>query len=312
MDHLLAIRVFARVVEAGTFTKAAQSLQMPKATVTKLIQSLEAHLRVKLLQRTTRRVTVTLEGSEYYDRTQKLLFDLDDIEAGITKAHARPSGRLRIDAPASLARLLLIPALPDFLARYPDVRIELGVSDRPVDIVRENVDCVLRACPLLESSWVARRVAELEHVTCASPAYLKRYGTPEHPSDLARRHLIAGYFSANTGRLLPLQFTRGDERIELRGRFGVAVNDSNSHVEVALAGLGVIQTVEFMVAEAIAEKRLVRILPDWKCETQSIYAIYPSRRHVGEKVKVFVDWVAQLFAKNRTTRPRRIVHQQKQ
>ena len=190
MDQIAAIRVFARVVEAGTFTRAADLLQMPKPSVTKQVQQLESHLHVKLLQRTTRRVTVTPEGAAYYERISRVLAEIDDIEADVTSAQTRPRGRLRVDIGSSLANRILIPRLPAFNARYPDILLELGVGDRPVHLIGEGVDCVLRGGVLSDPSLVARRVAQMPYMTCATPDYLKRHGVPATPADLVgqRKH----------------------------------------------------------------------------------------------------------------------------
>src|SRR5438105_4265317 len=199
LNVVLAMQVFTRVVEAGTFTKAADSLKMPKATVTKLVQGLENHLQVRLLNRTTRRVTVTPDGSAYYERAVRLLGDLQDIESSISNAQASPKGRLRIDVGGSLASLFLIPRLPDFIERYPEVQVDLGVSDRPVDLIGENIDCVIRGGPLTEQSLVARHVGDLPWVTCATPAYLARHRTPTHRSDFESPHFVVTPPSALPG-----------------------------------------------------------------------------------------------------------------
>ena len=204
MDQIQSMRVFARVVEAGTFTKAAESLAMPKGTVTKLVQHLEGRLKVRLLNRTTRRVTVTPDGAAYYERTARLLNDLDDIEASMSNAQATPSGRLRVDVGTSVARLVIIPALPEFYRRFPDIQLDLGVSDRPVDLISDNVDCVIRGGDLIEQSLVARRIGNLALITVATPEYLKQYGTPAHPDELdGPKHRTINYFSARTGRPFP-------------------------------------------------------------------------------------------------------------
>src|SRR6476660_2873901 len=182
MDQIQGMRIFVRVVEAGTFTRASDSLGLPKGTATKQIQALEARVHVKLLNRTPRPVPLTPDGAAYYERTARLLNDFDDIEASMTNAQSNPTGRLRIDVGASVAQLIVIPALPGFYERYPDIRLDLGVGDRPVDLISDNVDCVIRGGDLVEQSLVARRIANLEMVTVASPAYLKRHGTPRHPN----------------------------------------------------------------------------------------------------------------------------------
>ena len=298
MDQIQTMRVFARVVEAGTFTKAASSLELPKGTVTKLVQHLEGRLKVKLLNRTTRRVTVTPDGAAYYERTTRLLNDLDDIEASMTNAQANPSGRLRVDVGASVARLIVIPALPGFYARYPDIQLDLGVSDRPVDLISDNVDCVIRGGDLIEQSLVARRIASISLVTVASPAYLKRHGVPQHPSELERGHTTVGFFSARTGRFHPEIFTKGEETVELVGAYKLSVNDSNAHTDALLAGLGVSQGALFAVAPYLASGELVQVLPDWSRPRIPVHVVYPPNRHLSAKTRAFVDWAAELFGKH--------------
>ena len=199
MDQIQAMRIFTRVVEAGTFTRAADSLSLPKATVTKHVQALEERLRVKLLNRTTRRVTVTADGAAYYERTVRLLSDLDDIEASMTNARANPMGRLRVDVGTSVAQLLIIPHLADFQTRFPDIQLDLGVSDRTVDLIGDNVDCVIRGGELSDQSLVARRIGNLEFITVASPDYLARKGTPQHPLELEEKHTSLLYFRPSPG-----------------------------------------------------------------------------------------------------------------
>ena len=297
MDQIQSMRVFARVVEAGTFTKAAASLDLPKGTVTKLVQHLEGRLKVKLLNRTTRRVTVTPDGAAYYERTARLLNDLDDIEASMTNAQANPSGRLRIDVGASVARLIVIPALPSFYERYPDIQLDLGVGDRPVNLISDNVDCVIRGGDLLDQSLVARRIANLSLVTVASPEYLKRHGEPAHPNELEDGHIMVNFFSAITGRSYPDIFVKDGETIELVGRHKVSVNDSNAHMAAVLAGLGVSQTAMFQAAPYLASGELVKLLPDWSRPPLPIHVVYPPNRHLSAKVRAFVDWAADLFAR---------------
>jgi len=305
MDQFLALRVFARVVEAGTFTKAADSLDMPKPTVTKLIQSLETHLRVKLLNRTTRRVTVTADGAAYYERTARLLTELEEIDASLSNAQASPKGRIRVDVPASVARQIIVPALPAFHARYPDIQLDLGVGDRLVNLIADNVDCVVRGGNLMDESLVARRIAQIEFVTCATAGYLAAYGVPTHPSELdGPHHRVVGYFSAGNGRLSPFEFNRGDEHIEVPGRYVVAVNDSNAYLAAGLQGLGIIQTAAFMIEELLASGTMVPVLEDWTTPGLPVYVVYPPNRHLSAKIRVFVDWVAELFAPYNTAPPR--------
>lgn len=299
MDKFAAMQTFVRVVEAGTFTKAADLLGLPKATVTRLVQTLESHLQTKLLNRTTRRVTVTADGAAYFDRALRLLSEMDELESSMSHAKASPRGRLRIDVGAAVGQLLLIPALPDFHARYPDIQIDLGVSDRPVDLIGENVDCVLRGGEITDQSLVARRIGEFHTILCASPAYLKRYGAPKHPTELEDGdHRIVRYLSHRTGRPYPLQFRQGERQFEINGRYTVAVNDSTANLTAGLAGLGLVRTATFMAQPHIASGALVPVLLDWCNESIPLYVVYPPNRHLSAKLRVFVDWVAELFARS--------------
>jgi LysR family transcriptional regulator for bpeEF and oprC len=297
-NQMLAMRVFVRVVEAGNFTRAADSLRMPKPTVTKLVQGLENHLRIKLLNRTTRRVTVTQDGSAYYERVVRLLGDLDDIESSVTHAKEKPRGRLRIDSGAAVTSYILLPALPEFLAKYPDIAVECGVSDRPADLIGDNVDCVIRGGPLLEPSLVARHIGDMRWMTCATPAYLEKHGRPTHPTDLETGHVLAGYFFPRSGRMRPLVFERDGKRIEVPPNPRVAVNDSGAHFSSLRAGLGLGQIISFIVSAAGAQKELVSVLQDWQPPPLPVHVLYPANRHLSTKVRVFVDWVAGVFERN--------------
>ena len=295
MDQIAAMRGFARLVEVGTFTRAAQLLGMPKPTLSKLVQGLEAHLRTKLLNRTTRRVTVTADGAAYYERVARILADIDELDGSMTLSQASPKGRLRIDVGTSIAMLILIPALPQFHARYPDIQIDLGVTDRPVDLVAENVDCVVRGGDIADQSLIARRIGDFSLVTCATPAYLARHGEPRHPAELMRNHSIVGYFGAASARAFPMEFRRGEEIEEIDGRYIVAVNDGNAYLAAGLAGLGILRLPHFMVAEHLASGALRPVLRDWSSEAVPLHVVYPPNRHLSTKLRIFVDWVAELI-----------------
>jgi len=251
---------------------------------------------VKLLNRTTRRVTVTSDGAAYYERTARLLTELEEIDASVSNAQASPKGRIRVDVPASVAREIIIPSLHAFHARFPDIVIDLGVGDRLVNLIADNVDCVVRAGTLEDESLVARRIAEIEFVTCVTPGYVARYGMPTHPSDLDEQHRVVGYFSAGTGRMSPLEFSRNGEHIELPGRYIVSVNDSNAYLAAGLAGLGLVQMPTFMAAAHLASGELVPVLEEWSTPGLPVYVVYPPNRHLSAKVRVFVDWMAELFS----------------
>ncbi len=295
MDQIQAMRIFTRVVEAGTFTRAADSLSLPKATVTKHVQALEERLRVKLLNRTTRRVTVTADGAAYYERTVRLLADLDDIEASMTNARANPLGRLRVDVGTAVAQLLIIPHLPEFQARYPDIQLDLGVSDRPVDLLGDNVDCVIRGGALSDQSLVARRIGNLEFITVASPDYLARKGTPAHPLEVEEKHTSLLYFSPQSGRHYPLEFRKGAESIDIHGPYQVSVNEANAYVSAAMQGLGIAQITSFQAQRHLQSGALVQLLPEWTQPLLPVYVVYPPNRHLSAKVRAFVDWAAELF-----------------
>lgn len=308
MDQVLALRVFVRIAESGSFSKAADSMNMPRPTVTKLVQDLERHLGTKLLQRTTRRVSVTPEGTAYYERANRLLGDLAEMDDLASRARAQPTGRIRIDIGSVLANMILIPALPAFRARYPELYIDLGVSDRPIDLVGEGVDCVVRGGPLADTSLVARRIADLDWVTCASPLYLRARGVPKHPSELVARepepkdkarvpgHAIVGYFSSLTGRAFPLEFHQGNEQLQVQGQAVVAVNESTAHLSALLSGAGVGQAFKFMVAPHVATGGLRTILDDWTRPRHPLHVVYPSHRHLSAKLRLCVDWLAEVFA----------------
>jgi DNA-binding transcriptional LysR family regulator len=297
MDHLQAIRIFVRVVETGGFGRAALSLNIPNATASKWVQSLEAHLGIKLLERNTRRVSVTTDGAAYYERTRQLLSELDDIEATLGRGQASPRGVLRVDSGGSTASGILIPALPAFLERYPEIQVQLSVTDRTVDLVAENIDCAIRSTAA-DPNLVTHEIGTLAWTTCASPAYLEKHGTPKHPQDIVDKDMpVVGYFSASTGVTQPLMFRRGEETITLgRIRNDILVSESNSHLATALAGLGIVHTLDFMVRPFIEQKRLVPILARWRPEPIQVYIAYPPSRRYSTKVRVFADWAARLFA----------------
>jgi DNA-binding transcriptional LysR family regulator len=291
------MQAFARVVEAGSFTKAAETLHMSKTTVTQLVQQLEARLRVKLLNRTTRKVNVTADGAVYYQRVIRLLADLDDAETSLPGAAASPSGRLRVDVPSPLARLILVPALPEFHARYPDIQIDMGVSDRIVDIIDENVDCVVRGGELMDLSLMARKVADLQLGVFAAPQYLARAGIPAHPRDLEdSHHRVVGFLWARTGKPVPYALHNATENLQIKGRHVLAVDDGNAYLAAGLAGMGVLWLPKYMSAAHQARGELVPLFEDWKLAPMPLYIAYSPNRHVSLKLRVFIDWVVELMA----------------
>ncbi|OZI17278.1 LysR family transcriptional regulator [Bordetella genomosp. 7] len=298
MDRIDAMQAFVRVVETGSFTKAAQTLHMSKTTVTQLIQQLEARLRVRLLNRTTRKVNVTADGAAYYERVVRLLADMDDAETSLSGASAQPRGLLRIDVPSPLARMLLIPALPQFYARYPDIQLHMGVSDRVVDLIDENVDCVLRGGEITDQSLVARHVGDLELGVYAAPAYLKLAGRPAHPRDLQDgHHRIVGFLWLRTRKALPYAMHRDGESLSVHGRYALAVDDGNAYLAAGLAGMGILWLPHYMAADHAARGELVRIFEDWQLDPMPMYLAYAPNRHVSAKLRVFMDWVIDLMTR---------------
>jgi len=297
MNKFQAMEVFVHVVDCGSFTRAAEMLQLPKATVSTLVQSLETSLASKLLHRTTRHVSVTSDGAAYYERCIRILSDVRDAEESLSRHRFSPSGRLRVDTPTGLASEILIPALPEFFERYPDITLELGSTDRPVDLVEEGVDCAVRGGELVDTSLIARRLGVINFVTCAAPSYVARYGMPTHPSDL-ERHRCINYFSAKSGKISGWEFNRDGERIEVSLPGALALNDSNSYVKAGLAGLGVISMADYLLNEHLATGAMVRLLPEWRSDPLPVHVVYPQNRHLSAKVRVFVEWVAELFANN--------------
>ncbi|MFJ2365993.1 LysR family transcriptional regulator [Pseudomonas sp. NPDC087697] len=295
MDRFNAMRVFTRIVELEGFARAADSLQMPRASVTILIKQLEAHLGVQLLQRTTRHVSPTADGAAYYQRCVRLLADLDEAEAAFSSSRQNPRGLLRIDMPAGIGRLLVIPALPEFTRRYPLIELEIGLNDRPVDLIREGVDCVLRGGSFLDESLVARPLAMLDQVTCASPEYLQRQGTPRCLEDLAG-HQMVEYFSSTTGKRFGLEFEiDGHVRlVDLPKQ--VAVNSADGYLASCEAGYGLVQTPYYHVARQLREGSLCEVLEHLPPPGLPLTALYPPHRQLSLRVRVFVDWLVQLCA----------------
>jgi LysR family transcriptional regulator for bpeEF and oprC len=295
MDRFQAMQVFTRVVDANSFTRAADSLGLPRATVTTAVQNLESLLQVRLLNRTTRRISLTPDGAAYYERCVRILADVEETEASFREVSRGPQGRLRIDVPAPVGRLFLIPHLCEFHARYPDIDLVIGMGDRPVDLVRESVDCVIRVGELQDSTLIARRIGIMESVTCAAPGYLERYGEPRSLDDL-QDHRAVHYFSSRTGRVIELDFVVGDQVVEVKVPGKVSVNDADAYVACGLQGFGIIQPPRFMVHAYLQSAALREVLPQWQPSPMPISVVYLQNRHLSPKVRAFVDWVAELFS----------------
>ena len=302
MDRFDAMRAFVRIVERRSFTLAARDIGLPRSTITQTLKQLEARLGVRLLQRTTRSVSPTLDGEAYYRRCMAIIDDVEDAEGAF--GAAKPRGMLRIDVQGTVARHFLMPGLPDFFARYPDIEITMSEGDRYVDVVREGVDCVLRFGALPDSDMVARRIGLLQRMTCAAPEYVARFGMPADIAALSG-HRMVGLRRLSTGVLEPLQFAVGEgtERIFLPAP--MSVTGPESYIVSARLGLGLVQMPNFHAMDDLARGTLVRVLPDFPPPSVPVSLLYPPNRQLSPRVRLFMDWAAREFeARNALVRPR--------
>ncbi|GAB2563421.1 LysR family transcriptional regulator [Dyella jejuensis] len=297
MDRLDAMRLFTRIVELGSFTAAADDLDLPRATVTHTIKRLEARLGTQLLQRTTRRVHTSREGELYYGHCVRLLADMDAVETDFRETAVLPRGRLRVDLPAQMARLWLIPALPTFFARYPQLELDIGTGDRFVDLLREGVDCVLRVGQLPDSGLTSRRVGTLEQASVASAAYVRRQGMPQSLADLQNGHYAVNWASPTTHRSEPLEFMLGRKRREVTLPGRVTVSGVEAYMGCCEAGLGIAQFPRYRVADGLASGQLREILPSMPPPSLPVSVLYPTHRQMPARLRVFVDWLVELMAR---------------
>ncbi|PSH66714.1 LysR family transcriptional regulator [Phyllobacterium brassicacearum] len=293
MDRFQEMQIFARIVERRSFSRAADDLNMPRATVTNAMKRMEERLGARLLDRTTRLVNPTLDGQAYYSRCLRLLADMEEAEGSFR--NSAPKGLLRVNLQGTLARHFVIPALPAFLGRYPDIELSIGDGDRLVDLVREGIDCVLRAGDLEDSSMVGRRIARMQQVTCASPDYLARHGEPRHWTDFAG-HMAVNYVSSATGRPYPLEFSTGEglKLVTLPGL--VSVTGADIYTASAIAGLGFIQVPRYRVADELAEGKLCVVLSEYAPSPMSVSVLYPQNRQLSSRVRAFADWLTKIFS----------------
>lgn len=291
MDRLAGMRVFCAVVEAESFTGAAERLEMARSMVTKHVGALEEHLGVRLLNRTTRRISRTEAGHAYYERCRDLLSELDELDASVHELVERPRGLLKVNAPVSFGIRHLGPAVASFMALHPELRVDLHVNDRVVDLVEEGFDMAIRIGRLTDSSLVARPLATTRLLLCASPAYLRRHGRPRSPADLAA-HRCLSYSYASTRDDWRMA---GPEGSTVSVRVGWALRANNGDVlrEAALQDQGIIRQPHFLVGAELKARRLVEVLPEWDCGTLTVNAVYPHRRHLSAKVRGFVEHLAE-------------------
>ena len=292
MDRLDRMQLFTRIVERGSFTAAAADFGLSRSSTTEAIKRLEADLGVRLLNRTTRHLTTTLEGQAFYVRCTSILADIEEAEASFRDA--QPHGLLRVDAHPLLTRTFLLPKLSEFLARYPKLDLQLGQGDRLVDLVREGVDCVIRAGQIADSTLIVRRLASITEITCASPTYLERHGRPDTIDDL-EGHFAVGFISSRTGTVLPLEFVvDGDiRRVTLAAR--VTVNNSDTMADLARYGFGLIQAPRYRLQHDLDTGALVEVLPRFRPPPIALSVLYPQNRQTSLRLRLFLDWITDLF-----------------
>lgn len=293
MDRIERLRLFIRIVERGSFTAAATDIGMPRSTATEAMKQLEADLGARLLDRTTRHVAPTIDGAAYYRRCLAILGELDEADSAVRGG--TPQGLLRVDAHSLLTRTILLPRLPAFLERYPLIDLHLGQGDRLVDLLREGVDCVIRAGDQQDSAMIQRRLCTITEVTVASPAYLARHGIPASPEALDG-HTMVGFVSSLTGDVLPLEFMVAGRRREIRLPSRVTVNNSDTMADLARLGFGLIQAPRYRFADDLASGRLVEVLADTPPSPTPLSALYPQNRHLAPRVRAFIDWAVEVFA----------------
>ncbi|WP_144170938.1 LysR family transcriptional regulator [Pseudomonas sp. Kh13] len=294
MNKLELLRTFVRVSEVSSFTLAAESLGLPRSTVSEQVRALERLLGTQLFNRTTRRVQATQDGALLYERSKDLLSGMDEIETLFRADDAELAGRLRVDLPTMMARRVIIPALPQFLQRFPRLEIELSCTDRQVDLLREGFDCVMRIGALHDLDVVARRVGQLSMRNCASPAYLARYGVPRTLQDLAEHHLVH-YVRTLGARSAGFEYLQGGE-LHFQAMAGVVtVNNAEAYSAACLAGLGLIQVPAVGVAEHLQRGELVSLLERWQAPAMPVSLLYARQRHVPRRVQAFMQWLGEVL-----------------
>ncbi|MEQ5836309.1 LysR family transcriptional regulator [Marinobacter sp. NFXS9] len=294
MDRFDAMALFTRIVESRSFTRAANALDIPRATATLAIQQLESRLGVRLLERTTRQVRPTAEGQAFYERCLGLLADLEEAEAELRPVASNPRGVLRVELHGTHASHIVLPRIDEFRSRYPRLDLILTSGDRRVDLVGEGVDCAVRGGVPGDSTLVARRLAVLSQVICASPDYLARMGTPRTPEDLSAHqsvHFVSGYSAPDAA----LDLVIDGQTVSFNTGGWLAVNDAENYVVGGLRGCGLIQLPRFHVEAALDRGELVEVLADWEKPAMPIHAVYPHRRQLSPRVRVFVDWMVELY-----------------
>jgi len=294
MDKLQAMATFVRVVEAQSFSKAAQTLSMPRSSVTTTIKKLEQELGTALIRRSTRTLSLTDAGERYCASCRAILADIAQAESGLSTDAKTPRGRVRADMPGVIGRAIVLPRLREFEQRFPDIELVLGLSDRPADLIYDGIDCVIRSGELMDSTLVARRLGRLHWLTCASPRYLKEHGEPKLVSELGVHHAI-NYISNASGRPLDWRFNVNGEDVTITMPSRFAVNETEAYLQCGLEGLGLIQLSEFVASPYLGTARLKEVLANARCSPVPISIVYPNGRNAAAAVKAFVDWIMEIF-----------------
>jgi LysR family transcriptional regulator for bpeEF and oprC len=294
MDRLTMMQVFVRVADAASFVRAAEALHLPAASVSRMVQALETHLKVRLLNRSTRSVTLTDEGRAYYERCARVLSEIDEMEAMAAGSRQGPGGRLKVSLPGSLAKGVLIPALPDFLARYPQIDVELALSDRRVNLIEAGADCAIRVGAAPDPGLVVKQIGEVARITCASPAYLQRHGEPRTVADLAR-HVGIGYVWDHGGRSQPWEFTVNQQLEQVPMAHAVFVDDADAYLACGVAGLGIVSASEYTLRAAVRSGQLRQILHDYSTPPRPVSIVFRPNRHMPQRLRAFIDWFAALY-----------------
>lgn len=294
MDLIEQMKIFVRVFESGSFTAAAESLNMPKASVSLYIQRLEDHLDTRLFHRTTRKVTITQDGQTFYDRCKDLLADVDETEGMFKNDDLNVSGRIRVDMPLSLARNIVMKKLSSFMEKYPKIEIELGSTDRKVDVIREGFDCVVRVGTLQDSGLIARQVGKYTMANCVSPAYVKKYGMPKKLDDLSK-HLLIHYVPVLGSKPDGFEYFDGEKYQSYKMRSLITVNNSDAYQASCLAGMGIIQVPLAGVKDQIKNGSMVEVLSKFRAEPMPVNIIYPHRRNQPRRVRLFMEWLETIL-----------------
>lgn len=294
MDRIDQLRIFIRVAQSGGFTMAADQMGLPRPTVSLAVQQLEARLGARLFNRTTRRVSLTQDGEALLERGLALVADSEELEQLFRPQAQALRGRLRVDLPSRIVRRQVAPALPDFFARHPGIELDLGSSDRAIDLVHEGIDCALRVGEMASSSLVARPLGVFRMINCASPAYLALHGVPGHPADLPR-HFAVNYASPGSSRVAPWEWVAEGRSHTLAMQARVSANNAETYIACCLAGMGLIQIPAFDVREHLEKGELVEVLAEWRASSMPVQIIYPHRRHLSRRVQVFSDWLAEVM-----------------